>query len=501
MNCLVSQIRRFRPAMLLWLAIPLALAKRSQQRDGEQSLLQTQAISRKVDTIIQQFAGPEAHAVQSKATADDDNLWPFAESSDPAESPLNLSSIAQRARNLKFYMPLHGKTCDNTVFPNISAVPESSTKRLLPTEMWPILASGSPTSLNAVGDWLWVIGIESNDHYIQHRLACSGSLVNSAEEADLCYPSCNPDSSRWHRAKDDVWNTDVWHNDVWQRALAFSQDEIGASRTMWMDQFNFEVPQNKRDSWSTCRKITIRPEATFEKHDVDRSIRRSCYVEAPYLHGVMWPRPTEDHPVSQAPWDVNFGRETLLTFVGDNVRGILSNRSQTINAMWQEAERLNPMETRSVFNPFEMHYGKDNSFYVTGQVSEFYVQAWSFYATANFSWQPRGDTPTRRAVYDSLMFGCIPVIETRAVPFYRNLYKGKIWTAWTDFDLEDVFVVIPEGKEMDGPAILNMVYSMPLEEVAERRERLRSIASKLQWSAYTPDGEDALSMALMSLMS
>jgi len=497
MNFLVSQIRRSHLSLLLWLAIPLALAKRSQQRDGEQSLLQTQATSRKIDTIIQQLAGPEAHTVQSIATADDDNLWPFPESSDPAESQLNLSSMAQRARSLKFYMPLHGKTCDNTTFPTTSAVPESSTKRLLPTEMWPILASGSPTSLSAVGDWLWVVGVDSNDHYIQHRLACSGSLVSSAQEADLCYPSCNPDSSPWHEP--DVWHTDVWHNDVWHRALRLFQDEIGASR--WIEQFNFEVPENKRASWSTCRKIIIRPEATVENHDKDRSIRRSCYVEAPYLHGVMWPQPTEDHRVSQAPWDVNFGRETLLTFVGDSVRGSATRRSQTINAMWQEAERLNPTETRSVFNLFEMHYGQDNSFYVTGQVSEFYVQAWSFYATANFSWQPRGDTPTRRAVYDSLMFGCIPVIETRAVPFYRNLYKGRLWTAWTDFDLEDVFVVIPEGKELDGPAILNMVYSIPLEEVAERRERLRSIASKLQWSAYTPDGEDALSMALMSLMS
>ena len=67
--------------------------------------------------------------------------------------------------------------------------------------------------------------------------------------------------------------------------------------------------------------------------------------------------------------------------------------------------------------------------------SKFFIESWEIYATSVFSWQPAGDTPTRRAFYDSVMFGCIPVIAHGVSEIYAELFQGL---AWQDFSIQDV---------------------------------------------------------------
>jgi len=319
---------------------------------------------------------------------------------------------------------------------------------------------------SAFGGWLWVVHDESYDAYVENRLACSNSLVNSAEEADLCYPTCAGGQSL---AAESV-----------QMASVNFRGKLG-----WMPKVCFEVPPQAQQWWSNCATVCLQPEA-----------EEQCSVEVPYLHGVMWPRQTQ----GDAPWTFNFERTSLLTFVGCDFRGNWFDRAAVIRAMQEEASRIDAASPETLFLPYliqEPGGAEDrshmNDWYSYGRTSDFYLQAWGHYALAKFSWQPHGDTPSRRALYDSSMFGCVPVIDTRAAHYYRNLFKG---TLWKDLSLESVFVVIPEGQEGDGQAILQMLVSMPADEVEERRKRLQSIASKLQWGAH--DGDDALMMALQS---
>jgi hypothetical protein len=54
----------------------------------------------------------------------------------------------------------------------------------------------------------------------------------------------------------------------------------------------------------------------------------------------------------------------------------------------------------------------------------FYSNCWKLYSKSVFSWQPFGDSPTRRGFYDSWMFGCIPVISNSSAKEYSLLFRG-----------------------------------------------------------------------------
>ena len=55
-----------------------------------------------------------------------------------------------------------------------------------------------------------------------------------------------------------------------------------------------------------------------------------------------------------------------------------------------------------------------------------YITAWELYAQSVFCLQPPGDSPTRRAFYDSLLFGCIPVISKSAAESYTYLFGRQV---------------------------------------------------------------------------
>jgi len=402
----------FRTRLFLCLATLLTIAR------AQQSLLQAWTKSQKIHTMTKL---PELQT--SNTTADSINL-------------------AQRGHGLKFYMPSIGKACKDIAFPTAKIVPEHG-------------------PLKDVGSWLWVVKEEGYDKYVQHRLACSNSLVPKSEDADLCYPTCAPAASLMSKADEG-----------------------------WMAHVCFEVPASKRDSWSGCSNLCLGPESLGK-----------CSVEVPYLHGIMWPEQTDNQPIA-TPWDFNFERTTMLAFVGGEQRGWFLNRGEAIRSMQAEASKINAAAPEKVFSARIIQEPKDrkhqNDWYDYGRTQDFYLDTWGLYASANFSWQPFGDTSTRRALYDSVMFGCVPVIDTRAAYNYRHLFNG---TLWKDVALEKVFVVIPEGKELDGNAILQLLVSMPEAEVDTRRSSLRKIASALQWGEQTPNGGDALLTALRSVRS
>merc|ERR1719498_136155 len=197
----------------------------------------------------------------------------------------------------------------------------------------------------------------------------------------------------------------------------------------------------------------------------------------------------------------------MLTFVGSEYRGSFKvNRSVVLREMEQEAARINPGTPSALIYPYRIlepmpNGTKDkthmNEWYTFGRTPKFYETGWNHYRVSNFSWQPHGDSSTRNALYESVMFGCIPVIDTEGAYFYRRLFKGLLWN---DIALEDFFVVLPKGSENDAKGMLKMLQSMSAAEIDARRNRLRLIAPELQWGSRTPNGSDALQMALRALI-
>ena len=78
-----------------------------------------------------------------------------------------------------------------------------------------------------------------------------------------------------------------------------------------------------------------------------------------------------------------------------------------------------------------------------GNENSFFAQTWALYASSDFSLQPAGDTPTRRAFYDSWLMGCIPVVSQSASLTYSRIFKGLIYSL-AGLAMHDVVVVVPD---------------------------------------------------------
>ena len=110
-----------------------------------------------------------------------------------------------------------------------------------------------------------------------------------------------------------------------------------------------------------------------------------------------------------------------------------------------------------------------------------YIKIWEMYATSIFSFQPRGDSPTRRAFYDSWMFGCIPVISTKDASYYEEIFHGMLFF---DTPLDQMAVYVDENVMYDGFALIKFLSSFSEGEVETRRTKMAKIAPYLQVSTF-----------------
>jgi hypothetical protein len=110
----------------------------------------------------------------------------------------------------------------------------------------------------------------------------------------------------------------------------------------------------------------------------------------------------------------------------------------------------------------------------------FFARAWALYAGSVLSWQPAGDTPTRRAFYDSWMLGCLPVVSAAAARHtYGNIFRGRVF-ALAGLAVEDVIMVLPDAVMLSGERLLDRLRRVPEAEIVLRRRHLRSLAPLVQ---------------------
>ena len=129
----------------------------------------------------------------------------------------------------------------------------------------------------------------------------------------------------------------------------------------------------------------------------------------------------------------------------------------------------------------------------------FFSRMWGLYADSVFSFQPAGDTPTRRGIFDSWVLGCIPVISRWSADHtYKSLFKGLIFSQ-AGLTLEDVLVVLPDDVMSDATRLLAALRSMSPEDVALRRRRLGSLAPLMQFG-WKAEG-DALLMLIATMLT
>ena len=380
--------------------------------------------------------------------------------------PEKLSSLIRAARGIKIYIP-----------PNI----QMKMNRTLYSAMKPgkkfVYNRSEASELASFADWLWIHNEYMAPNYLMHRLFHDSSrmFTTNLSESDLCLIDCR----------------------TGERFDPDPYDSIGLKPSPYPQ---FEVVPRSSWKFAGCGWLSLHFEGGFHL----------CGAPVPYFHSIY--SPSAD---SLPPWASNAHRSTLLAFVGTWVRGpcpgsydaskgdcparkrqVLLSGMQTLS----DAAK-NGSDARRAGEP-EILFRSESPTSLSGDQlwkQDYFSRMWSLYADSVYSFQPAGDTPTRRGIYDSWMLGCIPVIsQATADHTYRHLFKGLIFSL-ANLTIGDVLVVLPDDVLGNATRLLAALRAIPPDEVARRRRRLGSLAPLLQWG-WEAEG-DALLMLIGSMLT
>jgi len=105
----------------------------------------------------------------------------------------------------------------------------------------------------------------------------------------------------------------------------------------------------------------------------------------------------------------------------------------------------------------------------------FSVKAKEVYLDSVFSWQPCGDTSTRRGFYEAILLGNIPVISKGSYDIYKKLLVGEE-------SIKNVAIVLDNDKFFDAEYIFETLLSISNDEIIQRRNNISNICNRLQWN-------------------
>lgn len=104
----------------------------------------------------------------------------------------------------------------------------------------------------------------------------------------------------------------------------------------------------------------------------------------------------------------------------------------------------------------------------------------STFLRSNFCLQPRGDTPTRRSLFDSMIAGCIPVL------FHEDTaYSQYTWHLSNDSSKWSVY--IPEDDIRKGVSVEEVLMSYSQTQVRELRDTVIESIPKLLYTGFSDE--------------
>ncbi|GAA5979075.1 hypothetical protein JCM10908_002796 [Rhodotorula pacifica] len=97
---------------------------------------------------------------------------------------------------------------------------------------------------------------------------------------------------------------------------------------------------------------------------------------------------------------------------------------------------------------------------------------------AIFCLMPAGDSPSRRAFYEAIQLGCIPVV-------FREKSYGRLFPSTemvNDISRYTVFIDETAYLAKEGPAVIEQLTDISLGEIRAKQEYMLKVAPKLQWA-------------------
>ena len=115
-------------------------------------------------------------------------------------------------------------------------------------------------------------------------------------------------------------------------------------------------------------------------------------------------------------------------------------------------------------------------------------------AGATFCLQPGGQTLTRAAFYQSIVYGCIPVVFREDFHFLHTLAFSET------IPYRQLWVHIPETSVMAGEDFVKTLKAIPQETIAAKRKLMRTYAPMLDWNCGIKEGCDTSSTSFQATL-
>jgi len=205
-----------------------------------------------------------------------------------------------------------------------------------------------------------------------------------------------------------------------------------------------------------CSKCTI----TCYWMDATKADNR--FISVPFPAAYHW-----WDGIKHVPWDLALAPQRNLT-------AVYLGSTQTLNPTHTKIRRAMTSQCNASTECHWMrisHSSKDDS------IAEYL----SIYKKATFCLCPPGDDPARKAVFDSIVSGCIPVIFE-----LNTLYNQYPWHL-SEAEALDISVYVPGGAVRSNQVdFMNVLKAISPEVIRKKQEMLAIVAPRVQYAMPAP---------------
>ena len=182
------------------------------------------------------------------------------------------------------------------------------------------------------------------------------------------------------------------------------------------------------------------------------------FVSVPFPSGYHW-----HDGIKNLPWDLSLSSQRNLT-------AVYLGSTKTLNPYHTKIRRAMTAQCNA---SAECHWLQIGHSSVDTKISDFL----SIYKRSKFCLCPPGDDPARKAVFDAIISGCIPVIFEVA-----TLYNQYPWHIGEQTAL-DVSVSIPGGQVKSGKLdFMSVLLAISPEVIRKKQEALALLAPRVQYA-------------------
>ncbi len=174
---------------------------------------------------------------------------------------------------------------------------------------------------------------------------------------------------------------------------------------------------------------------------------------------------------------INNKRKYLLGYIGGTWRGKRNSFGKPLRKIViDELIEINNKNKNELFySPIiaKTHKHESELGWSKGEISK---NAKLVYYDCIFSWQPHGDSPTRRGFYEAILCGNIPIISKTSYSIYKKLLIGN--------ELNKICIILDDNKMYDANFIIKYLLDIDNNKIDSLVNEINNTKNRLQWNIF-----------------